>query len=151
MSNELRNKSNRPEMGYIREIVDNKLWDELCKFIELNYSLSPLIEYSKCSMQRGWNVKYKKSAKSLCTLYPMDGHFVVLIVIGRIEQIDYEIFIGNCCEYIRNLYNSTPFSCGGRWLMIEVKEQAVLDDIITLIRIRASQNNIKYNEKTFHV
>ncbi|WP_423245054.1 DUF3788 family protein [Heliorestis acidaminivorans] len=24
--------------------------------------------YSKCSAQPGWNVKYKKSGKSLCTL-----------------------------------------------------------------------------------
>lgn len=31
-------------------------------------------------------MKYRKSGRSLCTLYPMDGHFVALVVIGEHEK-----------------------------------------------------------------
>ncbi|KAB2952754.1 DUF3788 family protein [Heliorestis acidaminivorans] len=36
--------------------------------MEEAYQAKPHITYSKCSAQPGWNVKYKKSGKSLCTL-----------------------------------------------------------------------------------
>jgi len=38
-------------------------------------------------MQKGWNVKYQKSGKSLCTLYPEQDSFTVLIVI-KLEMVD---------------------------------------------------------------
>ncbi len=34
------------------------------------------------------------------------------------------------------LYRKTSFSCGGRWLMIEIKDEAVLEDVKSLISIR---------------
>lgn len=46
-------------------------WDKFTAYIEETYGVKPKIEYSGCSAQPGWNVKYKKSSKSLCTLYPM--------------------------------------------------------------------------------
>lgn len=137
MWNVLYNQNYKPTMESLSEFVNNKLWDELCKFIEASYSRSPLIEFSRCSMQKGWNVKYKKGGKSLCTLYPMVGFFIALVVIGEKEQFEAEIFITYCSDYVQNLYNDTPFSCGARWLMIEVKESAVLNDVMKLIQIRA--------------
>lgn len=134
---ELYNQSNKPTMENISEFVNSKLWYELCKFIEGNYPQTPSIEYSRCSMQKGWNVKYKKGRKSLCTLYPMMGFFIALVVIGERERFGAELLIKNCSEYVQKLYNDTPFACGGKWLMIEVKEQDVLKDVIDLIQLRA--------------
>jgi len=58
-------------------------WDELTAYIEEAYQVKPQNSYSKCSLQPGWNVKYKKSSKSLCTLYPMAGYFIALVVVGQ--------------------------------------------------------------------
>jgi hypothetical protein len=58
------------------EIVDyinlpaQELWRQINHFIQQRYSATPKIMYSKCSGKPGWNVKYQKSGKSLCTLYP---------------------------------------------------------------------------------
>lgn len=129
----------QPEFKDIKSFVNNELWDSLCLFIENKYKVMPKMEYSKCSMQKGWNVKYKKGGRSICTLYPMDGYFIVLIVIGAKEQFETEFAIESCSSYVRDLYNKTPFSCGGRWLMIEVKDGEVLEDVFKLIQIRTDK------------
>jgi hypothetical protein len=91
-------------------------------------------------MQKGWNVKYKKGGKSLCTLYPMDGWFIALVVIGEKEQAEAELVMPACSIPVQRLFNETAFSASGRWLMIEVRERAVLEDVMKLIQIRSKHN-----------
>lgn len=136
MWNELYGQDNQPTLQNINDFVNSELWNELCLFLEDTYAVLPKLEYSKCSMQKGWNVKYKKSSKSLCTLYPMEGYFIVLIVIGEKEQAESEFIMPTCSEYVQELFSKTPYSLGGRWLMLEIKEKPVLEDVLKLIQIR---------------
>lgn len=112
------------------------LWLELRSYIEKAYQVKPQMTYSKCAAQPGWNVKYHKSGKSLCTLYPMEGYFIALVVVGAKEEVEVELVLERFTPYIADLYRKTAFSCGGRWLMIEIKDKSVLDDIKSLIAIR---------------
>jgi len=75
----------QPTDENIREFIDNNLWQELNSYLQETYNTVPKMTYSRCSMQRGWNIKYQKSGKSLCTLYPMQGYFIALVVIGMCE------------------------------------------------------------------
>lgn len=81
-------------------------------------------------------MKYQKSSRSLCTLYPMAGYFIALVVVGAKEEEKLEVEFRSFTPYVQNLYRKTSSSCGGRWLMIEVKDNKVLDDIKRLIAIR---------------
>ncbi len=129
-----------PSYDDIREYlgVGKTSWDEITAYIGEEYQVKPKIEYSKCSAQPGWNVKYKKSGKSLCTLYPMEGYFIALVVVGPKEEeevnlgMDADLFT----TYVKELYNNTVYSAMGRWLMIEVKNKDVINDIKQLISIR---------------
>lgn len=112
------------------------MWRELVSYIEKVYQVGPQITYSKCSAQPGWNVKYQKSGKSLCTIYPMEGYFIVLIVVGRKEETEVELALETFTPYVAGLYRKTAFSCGGRWLMVEVKDKSILDDVKSLMAIR---------------
>jgi hypothetical protein len=87
-------------------------------------------------MQKGWNIKYKKSSKSLCTLYPMNGYFIALVVIGEKEQAAAEQVILTCSDYVQKLFSETVFSAGGKWLMLEIRERAVFEDVMKLIHLR---------------
>ena len=91
-----------------------------------------------CSAQPGWNIKYKKSGKSLCTLYPMPDHFIALVVVGTKQEDEVEIAVeaGIFTSYVKELYRKTAFSAMGRWMMIEVKHKEILNDIKVLIEIR---------------
>lgn len=114
------------------------LWMELQTYLEEMYHVPSKMSYSKCSAQPGWNVKYQKSGKSLCTLYPMGGFFIALIVIGTKEEteVDAAMTLGHFTDYLHELYQRTSFSCGGRWLMISVMDHDVLEDVKRLIAIR---------------
>lgn len=136
MWKDIYDQSIEPSAEDIKEYINNRLYEDLNMFLEENYNVIPKYEYSKCSMQKGWNVKFKKGGKSLCTVYPMEGHFIVLVVIGAKEQVEAEEIIPTCTKYIRDSFSNTQFSCGGRWLMIEVKDEAVLKDIYRLVQIR---------------
>lgn len=141
MWSELYDQSKQPTMVDFSNYIGNRLFSELCSFVENNYNVLPKIEYSKCSMQRGWNIKYKKSSKSLCTIYPESGSFIVLVVIGEKESAETEAIMPCCNEYVQHLFYKTPFSLGGKWLMINAKEEAVLKDILKLIQIRVKPKN----------
>jgi len=90
-------------------------------------------------MQKGWNIKYRKGGKSLCTLYPMQGYFIVLAVIGEREINEAELLMPLCSEYTQNLFKQTISGYSGKWMMIDVKKPAVLNDVKNIITLRVSR------------
>lgn len=137
--NEQYSKSTIPNLDDVSSFVANPLWDELCTYLESCYGVLPKTEYSICSGAPGWNIKYKKSEQSLCTLYPADGFFTCLVSVGSRETMEAELLLSACSEYVRNLYwNTKPFN-GGRWLMIAVTSAEILEDVKKLINLRVQK------------
>lgn len=126
-----------PTLVQISSYINNPLWNELCGFIEERYKAAPKIEYSRCSGAPGWNVKYKKGGKSVCTLYPNSGYFTCLVVIADSKQIEAELILSGCDESIQNLYTATKSVGAGSWLMIDVTSNKILNDTKQLICLRA--------------
>lgn len=120
------------------------LWSELAAYIEEVYQVKPQNSYSKDALQPGWNVKYKKSGKSLCTLYPMAGYFIALVVVGAKEEIEVKTGMeeGVFTPYVKELYDKTAYSPMGRWLMIAVKDEAILNDMKHLLGVRVRPNRM---------
>ncbi len=141
MWSELYNSNNKPTFENVSDFINNSLWDELCVYVENTYSTSPNMEFSNCSMQKGWNIKYKKSSKSLCTLYPMDGYFFALVVIGKKELPEANMVIPTCSPYTQNLFSVTPSSNIGKWLMLEVRDKSAQEDVKKLIQLRVKPLN----------
>ncbi|HBF4262081.1 TPA: DUF3788 domain-containing protein [Clostridioides difficile] len=127
----------KPTFEQINEFINNPLWDKLNKTLVSTYNVEPKLEYSKCSMQRGWNVKYKKRGKSLCTLYPQEGYFKALVIVNESNRIEVDLLINTCCDYIKKIYNKVNFFNGSKWLMIQVDSLLVLNDMLELIKFRA--------------
>lgn len=135
--NEAFTQDTQPNSTQISAHISNPLWGELCTHIEQNYGVPPRIEYSICSGAPGWNVKYKKSSRALCTLYPNQGFFTCLVCIGTKEAMGAELLLGSCTEEVRTRYwQAKPFN-GARWLMIDVTSEEVLEDVKKLISLRA--------------
>lgn len=135
--NKLYDKCNPPQFNSIGEFVNNKLWEDLNSFLQNTYNIHPELSYSQCSMKPGWNVKYKKCGRSLCTLYPIEGSFIALVIVGRKEVNDTELILPLLSECTQKLYKNTSLFSGSRWLMINVNDLEILNDILTLIQIRA--------------
>lgn len=130
------NGAQKPSMEAISAYVNDPLFEGLCTHIETEYQCKPVLEYSRCSMQYGWNVKYKKAGRTLCTLYPMEGYYIALIVIGEREQTETELELPFFTEYLQQLYHETKTGMGQKWLMVNITDAAVLEDVKQCIAIR---------------
>jgi len=80
---EIFDKEIQPTESEIKDFVKTELFDVLDNHLQDDYKIKPKLAYSSCAMDnniwRGWNIKYQKSGKSLCTIYPQQGYFLVLI------------------------------------------------------------------------
>ncbi len=128
----------KPTDENISTFVRNDLWQELNSYLQETFHALPKMMYSGCSMQRGWNVKYQKRNKSLCTLYPMSGYFIALVVIGIHEINEAEFLMPLCSEYTQNLFKQTSSGYSGKWIMIDVKSKDILEDVKKMIALRAN-------------
>ena len=138
--NQLFNQDKEPTMKDIGKFINNKTWDKFSKHMEDAYKISPVISYSKCNMDdgsfRGWNIKYKKSSKSLGTYYPKEGYFLALIAIGQKDMYATELIIPTCTKYIQDLFAKAETCMGSKWLCIEVTDEKILNDLKWLIEIK---------------
>ena len=102
---ELFNVNQVPSYEDIKQYIGEgePIWSELLSYIEKAYQVQPKMTYSKCSAQPGWNIKYQKSSKSLCTLYPMEGFFIALVVVGAKEEEEVEMALGTFTPYVQGL------------------------------------------------
>lgn len=131
-------KEEMPNLEQIDTFIANPLWNELCRHVELTYAAQPRIEHSRCSGAPGWNVKYKKSGRSLCTLYPRDGYFTCLIAISGTAATEAELSMERFSPAMRDLYRKVQPCNGSRWFMIDVKTRETLTDLQGLIALRAA-------------
>ena len=83
---EVFNKENQPTESEIKDFVGAEifaLFTDLDNHMRESYKIKPKLSYSSCSMDnniwRGWNIKYQKSGKPLCTIYPQQGYFLALV------------------------------------------------------------------------
>lgn len=133
----LQDKNHCPSIEEISEYVRNPVFMEFCSEIKNTYQCKEKIEYSSCSWERGWNVKFKKAGKSLCTIYPKEGYFTVLIVVGKKEKASVEKILTECTAELQNLYHQTQEGNGQRWLMVDLEDRdSLYNDILRLIQIR---------------
>lgn len=104
------------------EYINNELWEDFCQYMKNTYNLIPKFEFSKCSLEYGWNVKFKKGSKSLCTVYPRENYFTILVVIGKNEKKAFkEIFLSFSSD-IQQIYRETPEGNNQKWLMIDLED-----------------------------
>lgn len=110
--------------------VNLALFDDCCQYLIETYKVEPKIDYSVCSMKPGYNIKFRKSGRSLCTLYPNEGSFDCLIVIGNKEKNGFNEIKNTLSPFIIELYEKSD------WLMIPVQNRKVLEDVKKLINLR---------------
>jgi Protein of unknown function (DUF3788) len=108
------------------------LWEQLTQFIWDNYQMRGDLSYG--GKNYGWNLWYRKSGKSLLTLYPNQGYFVAQIVLGR-EQVEQALAL-KLGKNVQTLLVETPQLHDGRWLFIKVKTGRDVKDIQQLLQIK---------------
>lgn len=134
---DLQDKGVCPALEEISEYVRNPVFMEFCSEIKDTYKCKEKIEYSSCSLERGWNIKFKKAGKTLCTVYPREGYFTVLVVVGAKEKAHVEAILTECTAELQNIYAQTKEGNAQRWLMVDIEDKdGLYADLQQLIQIR---------------
>lgn len=119
--------------GYVR----NPAFARFCGQLQERFQAVEKIEYSRCSLEPGWNIKWKRSGRSLCTVYPRESFFTVLVVVGQKQREAAEAFLRNGPPRIREIYEQTREGNGQRWLMIDLEDEGLeYEAVLDLIAIR---------------
>ena len=127
-------KEYQPTETAVREALGAKqpLWEALTQFIADNYPIPG--EWNFGGKNYGWNLWYRKSGKTLTSLYPQDGYFVAQIVLGK-EQVEQALAL-KLGKKVGTVLAETPQLHDGRWLFIKVKTKRDVADVQQLLRIK---------------
>jgi len=115
-------------------------WLEMRRFIEEHYDFVP--ETVFYGAKYGWTVRYRKSGKTLCSLFPEKGGFTVLIVLGRKESEKVLSMRDELNSKIRKLLEDTKQLHDGRWLWIRLLTTDDTDDIKKLLQIKRKPKKV---------
>jgi len=127
-------KSQPPTPEQLQEAMGSvyPLWQRLLRFIETNYKLPG--EMSFGGKNYGWNLWYRKSGKSLTSLFPQQDAFVAQVVLGR-EQAGKAASL-DLGEKVRKLVDETQPLHDGKWLFISVTDEADVMDVEKLLLLK---------------
>jgi hypothetical protein len=124
----------QPTVTAVLEALGSKqpLWKELTQFIADNYLIPG--EWNFGGKNYGWNLWYRKSGKTLVTLYPQKGYFVAQIVLGK-DQVEQALNL-RLGKNVGMVLTETPQLHDGRWLFVKVKTAKDVKDIQQLLQVK---------------
>ncbi|GAB6088328.1 DUF3788 domain-containing protein [Alkaliphilus crotonatoxidans] len=130
-----------PEKQELKSLLADKwtTWEDVTGFIEDNYEMDKLWSQDKSGE---YELKYRRSGRTLCGLYPKAGTLEILIIFGKAERDKFEGQRADFTAYINDLYDQTKQYHDGRWMYIPL-EASIVDDIKGLIRIKKRPNKKK--------
>ncbi len=126
------------ELNYIMGENVFKVWCAINNFIFKNYDMDIL--WDGGGKTGVYELKYRKSGKTFCALYPREQGMRVLIIFGKGERDKFESSRENFSEYINNFYNNTRQYHDGKWLYLDIINNEVVNDIEKLLLIKKKPN-----------
>lgn len=134
---DITDKSYKPTVADLADKINNPLFQNLCDRMESKHRALVSIEYSGDNVLLGWNVRFRKGGKTLLRLYPKNGYFSVLVVVGRKERDKVEQALSSMSKAMQDIYNDTAEGMGQRWLLIDLhKADTLYEDVLRIVDIR---------------
>jgi hypothetical protein len=127
-------KEHQPTSQEITDALGSRqpLWQQLLQFIKDNYQFPEALSFG--GKKYGWNIWYRRSGKTLVSLYPQKEYFVAQIVLGK-DQVEkaYELKLG---KNVKKILEETPQLHDGRWLFIKVRTKKDVKDVQKLLQVK---------------
>jgi len=113
-------------------------WTALRRFLVETYEIIPT--FNSGGKKYGWNIQHRTGGRPLCEMYPENGSFTVLVVLGKSELEQALGRIDTFSSIIRKALLETPRFHDGCWMYIRVSDsltcQKDVQDIQQLILIK---------------
>lgn len=137
---DIKDINNTPSLEDISEYIGAPIFHTFYEYLTTTYNPICKIEYSKDSLLKGWNIKFRKSGRALCTLYPKSKYITVLVVVGKKEKASAEALLPSLSKSLQYLYHNTNEGMNQKWLMIDIDSyDAMYQDMLKLIALRLNK------------
>jgi len=137
-------KETRPNNETILDMIGKtagEAWTALTQYLGIEYDFKPeTVFYGR---KYGWTVRYRRSGRTLCSLFPEEGAFTVLIVLGKKEVEKVFGRESKLSESTKTLIRDTKQVRGGRWLWIRILTTDDITDIKHLLHIKKQPKSLK--------
>ena len=113
-------------------------WTVLRRFLVDTYDIVPI--FNSGGKKYGWNLQHRKGGRPLCEMYPENGSFTALVVLGKAELDQALERIDTFGSTVQKALMETPRYHDGCWMYICVSDtqtcQQDVQDIEQLILIK---------------
>ena len=114
-------------------------WKKMLKFIDKSYSFERKIFFG--GKKYGWAVQYKRSKKTIITLFPERKRFTVLLIFGKSELKKItEVKKWLSPSVIKKINNTKQYH-DGKWVWLQYEDNSFLDSMIELIKVKRKPEN----------
>lgn len=134
MYDRTRNPTESDMISFIADSEAIKAWKQLQEFLDTHYDMQKETLYY--GDKYGWLVRYRKSGRTIVSLFPEINSFSFLIVYGMKEN---NKFLAQETEFLSStiaVFQKTEKLHDGKWLWIRVTDSSVFKDLKRLIAIK---------------
>lgn len=133
-----------PTPEILEGLVGTKLfqvWMSLCRLIEQKYEMEQL--WNPGGKAWVYEYKYRRGGKTLCALYAKENVFGFMIILGKDERTKFESERESFSEEVRTVYDNATTYHDGKWIMFELKDTSLFNDMERLLFIKRKPNRKK--------
>ena len=119
-----------------KELYD--LWTSLHQLIEQKYNMEQMWNHG--GKKWTYEYKYRRGGKTLCALYAKEQTIGFMVILGKDERTKFESMREMFSNAAQKIYDETTTFHEGKWLMFELKDTSLFNDIERLLSIKRKPN-----------
>lgn len=130
-----------PSNDDLSALIGNDLfnvWSKLCAEIEQKYDMDML--WNSGGKAWTYEYKYRRGGKTLCALYAKENCIGFMIIFGKDERAKFEADRESYSAEVNMIYDESITYHDGKWMMFELKNTALFEDMIRLLAIKRRPN-----------
>ena len=119
-----------------KELYD--LWTSLHQLIEQKYNMEQMWNHG--GKKWTYEYKYRRGGKTLCALYAKEQTIGFMVILGKDERTKFESMREMFSNAAQKIYDETTTFHDGKWLMFELKDTCLFNDMECLLSIKRKPN-----------
>ena len=119
-----------------KELYD--LWTSLHQLIEQKYNMEQMWNHG--GKKWTYEYKYRRGGKTLCALYAKEQTIGFMVILGKDERTKFESMREMFSNAAQKIYDETTTFHDGKWIMFELKDTSLFNDIERLLSIKRKPN-----------
>ena len=123
-------------------------WEKLTGHIRFHYMMDEVWVEGKPTHKGHNNLYFKRGGKSFTILSIREGYFIVTVVYGKDEREKFEQHREEFGEAVQREYDASESLHDGKWMVFDVYDGTLIDDIIKMLSIKRKPNRKVLPEST---